>query len=600
MSIVQLKKATIVGIARDKCDILRGLQELGVMHLISLHEKPHSLEEQQHSPATESVKALRYLRESPVKRRQIGHDPDFDIHDVSEMVLLNQELRRSTMDRRDELNQRLRNLQPWGDFTFPPLDDIGGERLWFYTLPRGKLKHLEELDLPWQVVHLNPSMVWVVIISPKEPPHDILPVPRIHTGSSPLRDVMKELDAIESELDEIEAERQSLTRWITLIMRHMARAEDKAELEFALDHSAEGDICIAVQGWIPREKIDDVDAFIDNMRLAAIFEDPRDEDEPPTLLRTSQGISAGIDMVGFYQMPSYRGWDPSRMLFFSFALFFAMILSDAGYAVLLGVVLAAFWRKLGAASGGQRWRSLLVMVIAASVIWGVLVGSYFGLAPPPESWLYRFKVFDLNDFDVMMKLSVSIGAIHIAMANLQMVILWWGDRKAGVHLGWIVVLIGGMAIWLGTTGDISAASAPGGLLLALGLAVIFYFSGSHPVDSVKGLMLRLLEGSLALTNITRIFGDVLSYLRLFALGLASASLALTFNDLARQASDSSEGLGLLSAILILLVGHALNLVLAIISGVVHGLRLNYIEFYNWGLSGEGYPFRAFRKKELNE
>ena len=87
---------------------------------------------------------------------------------------------------------------------------------------------------------------------------------------------------------------------------------------------------------------------------------------------------------------------------------------------------------------------------------------------------------------------------------------------------------------------------------------------------------------------------------MFALGLASASLALTFNGLAAQVHAEVEGLGLLLAILILLVGHALNLALGVMSGVVHGLRLNFIEFYNWALSGEGYPFRAFRKKELNQ
>lgn len=502
------------------------------------------------------------------------------------------------MDRRDELRQRLKDLEPWGNISFPPLDEIGGQRLWFYTLPRGKLRHLEELHLPWQVVHLSPSTAWVVIISPTEPPHDILPVPRTHTGSSPQRDVREELDVIENELDEIEAERQSLTRWITLIMRHMARAEDRAELEFALGNSVAGDLCFAVQGWVPVDKIDDVIAFTNATRLAAIFEQPSPHDEPPTLLRTSPAIAAGADLVGFYQMPSYRGWDPSRLLFFSFALFFAMILSDAGYAALLGLVLAAFWRRLGSSDSGMRWRTLLAMVVGSSVVWGIMVGSYFGLEPPRESLLHAFKLFDLNDFDAMMKLSVSIGAIHIAIANLQMAALWWGHRKAAVHLGWILVLGGGMMTWLGKAGDLDVTAA-GALLFAAGLAAIFYFSGQHPVDSVKGLLLRLLEGLLALTNSTKIFGDVLSYLRLFALGLASASLALTFNDLARQAA-SSEGLGLLSAILILLIGHTLNLMLAVISGVVHGLRLNYIEFYNWGLSGEGYAFRPFRKKELNE
>ena len=496
MSIVRLKKATVVSMSKDKCDILKGLQELGLMHLISLQEKPHSLAEQQHTPATESVKALRYLRESPLKRRQIHHDPDFDIHDVSDMVLRNQENRRSAMDRRDEVKQRIKDLQPWGDFTFPPLDEIGGERLWFYILPRGKLMHLEELHQPWRIVHMNPSTAWVVIISPLEPPYDILPVARTHTGSSPLCDVRKDLDAIEARLDEIEAERQSLTRWITLIMQHMARAEDMAALEFALDHSAEGDICFAVQGWVAADKSDDVAAFTDNMQLAVIFEDPRPEDEPPTLLRTPQGLAAGVDLVDFYQMPCYRGWDPSRILFFSFALFFAMILSDAGYAALLGLALAAFWRKLGRMHNGRRWRSLLAMIISSSVIWGVMVGGYFGLEPPQESWLHALKVFDLNDFDTMMRLSVCVGVFHLAFANLHHA---WRLRGEGftwlVPLGWIMIMVGGLFLWIAESLDQPGewVSPTGKWHIGLGLVAVFLFSSRRPVKKLTDMIMRVLD-----------------------------------------------------------------------------------------------------------
>jgi V/A-type H+-transporting ATPase subunit I len=96
-----------------------------------------------------------------------------------------------------------------------------------------------------------------------------------------------------------------------------------------------------------------------------------------------------------------------------------------------------------------------------------------------------------------------------------------------------------------------------------------------------------------------LFGDVLSYLRLFALALASGSLAMTFNDLARGVAESGNrhGIFLFLGLLVLLVGHGLNLTLGIISGVVHGLRLNLIEFYKYSVFEEGMPFRAFRKKE---
>jgi V/A-type H+-transporting ATPase subunit I len=107
----------------------------------------------------------------------------------------------------------------------------------------------------------------------------------------------------------------------------------------------------------------------------------------------------------------------------------------------------------------------------------------------------------------------------------------------------------------------------------------------------------LTDGTLAITHASKLFGDVLSYMRLFALGLASASLAGTFNSLATQIGHGVPGIGVLLAILILLFGHGINILLGILSGVVHGLRLNYIEFFGWALSDEGYPFKALARRE---
>jgi V/A-type H+-transporting ATPase subunit I len=143
-------------------------------------------------------------------------------------------------------------------------------------------------------------------------------------------------------------------------------------------------------------------------------------------------------------------------------------------------------------------------------------------------------------------------------------------------------MAGGLVLGLGSLGSLG-----GYLLLATGLAGVLF-----------GATARGLVGLLELTKVTRLFGDILSYLRLFALGLASASLALTFNDLAADINAALPGIGLLFAALVLVLGHAVTLALGIMSGVVHGLRLNFIEFFGWTLTDEGYPFKAFAKKEL--
>jgi len=108
---------------------------------------------------------------------------------------------------------------------------------------------------------------------------------------------------------------------------------------------------------------------------------------------------------------------------------------------------------------------------------------------------------------------------------------------------------------------------------------------------------RVLKGLGGLTGISTAFGDALSYLRLFALGLASAALASTFNSMAGQVKEALPGIGLLFALLIALLGHSLNFALGLSSGFIHGLRLNFIEFFRWSISEEGHPFNAFARKE---
>ncbi|MGD8619882.1 MAG: V-type ATPase 116kDa subunit family protein, partial [Gammaproteobacteria bacterium] len=236
-------------------------------------------------------------------------------------------------------------------------------------------------------------------------------------------------------------------------------------------------------------------------------------------------------------------------------------------------------------------------LVTGALAWGVLAGSYFGVSPPAQGFWGHLKLLDLHDFDMMTRLSVGIGVLHLVLAHLEQAWLKRDRLVAWAHAGWIAAMLGAFTLWLG-----GAQGAPrwpgetGQWLLVSGLMVVFVCSSERKVHDLRGALLRLLDGVRALTGITRVFGDVLSYLRLFALGLASSSLALTFNDLARQAGQV-EGMGLLFAILILLAGHVLNLLLAVMSGVVHGLRLNYIEFYNWALSGEGYAFQPFKKKE---
>jgi V/A-type H+/Na+-transporting ATPase subunit I len=140
--------------------------------------------------------------------------------------------------------------------------------------------------------------------------------------------------------------------------------------------------------------------------------------------------------------------------------------------------------------------------------------------------------------------------------------------------------------------DLAALKTLSVAILAAGGALVFLFTGVGQKP-----LARCLSGLLGFARVTSAFGDVLSYLRLFALGLASASLAVAFNGMAGRLGESMGGIGLLCVLLVLVIGHGLNFVLGISSAVIHGLRLNVIEFFNWGMTEEGKLFRPLKRKE---
>jgi V/A-type H+-transporting ATPase subunit I len=286
------------------------------------------------------------------------------------------------------------------------------------------------------------------------------------------------------------------------------------------------------------------------------------------------------------------------VVYFSFALFFAMILADAGYALTLAGLLALAWHRMGKTSTGQRLRLLALTATGFSLIYGLLVGSYFGRSPPEHSLLAALWLLDLNDFNSMLELSIVIGACHVALANTLVAYHRGPPLQSKLPpLGWIAVTGGALALWLGNDADDAALWAAGALLVTTGVLLILLFSGTQAVNSASSMMRRALAGLVGISQVTKLFGDVMSYIRLFALGLATSSLALTFNDLSQQLVARFPGVGLLLALVVLTLGHGLNLVLAVVSGLVHGLRLNFIEFFSWAILEEGYPFRAFCRRE---
>jgi len=590
MTITHLKRATLCGLSEDKGSLLEALQDAGCMHLVPLREVG-PLEPANPGLLRRAYSAYRHLSEAPHQLHPWPKSHAIDLEPVIDAALKNKDRLRKARDRRDFLVQRIAGLEPFGDFALPAGEALRGRKLWFYVLPVKHRRALSKVDLPWQILGRDQTRLYVVLIARDEPPASILPVPRVHTGSEPLPALREALAQTEIELEEAEVERAELGRSRLVLGLRLAQAEDADDRRAAARMTRDVEGIFALQGWVPAEEAERIQALAEAHRLAIVFEDPTPGDSPPTLLEVPGPFSGSRALTNFYETPGYRSWDPSLIVFFSFAIFFAMILADAAYAAVLGAGVALYWRRMGRSPAGRRARIMLAFIMVVAFIYGALAGSWFGIAPPKGSLLSRIAIIDVKNFNTMMRVSIIVGVLQIALANAEVAWRNRGTSLAIAKIGWIVALFSGLGLWL------ASSRAPWYAALAAGLAmVILGTAAQRPVKRPIDWLLRAGDGILAATRATKLFGDVLSYMRLFALGLASASLAATFNQLATQIGKGLPGIGILFALLVLLFGHAINVALGILSGVVHGLRLNYIEFFGWALSEEGYPFRAFARR----
>ncbi len=590
MSIVAMHKVTFIGITADRERLLADLQTTGCVQIISLTERSADYAEAAHTAGARE--ALLFLQTYPQHRRQVVDKQRFNAVKVQQQILAVRNHLRDLEDERDFLIKRIQDIRPWGDFVLPPLSDMNEQRLWFYTVLHKDLPKIEASAAVWQVVRRDNRFCYVIVVDRDEPLD--MPVPRIHLGSRSRHELEARLDEVEFIIEDVQAERAYLTRWHDLFSHDLNQLEDRAVRETAAAQVYTNDAAFALQGWAPAESLASLESYAKAQAFHFSAEASTPEDNPPTLMRNPSWLAAGEDLVTFYMTPGYRTWDPSSVTFVSFVIFFAMILSDAGYAAVMILVLMALWKKMGRSYSGCRFRPLLLSVVIASLGFGVMVGSYFGVRPDDASWAGKLHVLEISDTDRMMLLSVVIGIFHIVLANAMNAYRCkdWADKLPSI--GWIGVICGGFILAISSSVSIAGLQTLGIALIAIGSVLVIAYTASREKP-----LARFAQGMLGLTKLSGALGDVLSYLRLFALGLASGSLAVEFNNMASGVYESYPGIGLFFALLILILGHAVNLLLGITSGVIHGLRLNVIEFFNWGLTEEGTLYKPFKKAEDN-
>ena len=355
-----------------------------------------------------------------------------------------------------------------------------------------------------------------------------------------------------------------------------------------------------VKGWVAQDCAGRIrEAAVANGWGLAL-RDPDADETPPTLIRPPKlfrPVKALFDGLGI--SPAYSEADVSVPFMCYFSLFFAMLVGDGAYgAIFLAATLFGWKKTAGRRSPlAKSWLVLMTVFSSATVLWGLLSNTWFGAQIP---WCAGWSTVEwLADpsYRNMMLLCFTIGASHLIAARVWNGICRINDTTCVAEFGWAGILLFMYFVTNSIVGIF--AGVPSALYWVFGasLAMVFGFSVKPSELKARGAELGMLP-----LNIMGALGDIISYVRLFAVGLASVKVAENFNSMAVGLLDGADSVWakvLLAAamVAILVLGHALNLVMAGLSILVHAVRLNTLEFSNHkGVSWAGYAFRPFRKR----
>lgn len=343
-----------------------------------------------------------------------------------------------------------------------------------------------------------------------------------------------------------------------------------------------------ITGFCPEDTLDAVRTAAKASGWGIAARAPRDDENPPTLLRPPKLFRAITSLFKMLDIaPGYREVDLSVVFYGFFTIFFAMLVGDVGYGALMLAATLFFRRKFPKAAPAPF--ILLGVFSVATCVWGVLSCNYFGAHP--EALNFGISKW-LNDpsYTNIMQLCFLLGAIHLTVARLWSATMLWPDTKALAEVGWAGV------IW--TMYCTSCAVViptfvfPKFMFVVATLAILFIFLFTLHRDELKteGISLAIMP-----LNIISCLGDIISYVRLFAVGLASVKVAENFNTMA-LGMNMPLIVKIPIVVAILLAGHGLNLAMGVLSILVHAVRLNTLEFSNHkGISWSGFAYEPFRK-----
>ena len=580
--IVPMKKLTILVSARDRLNALDKLRQLGVLHV--KHIK---------SPSSDEIYSLQNklaeIEKTGIILDGFFKEPKTGI-EAPELVTKALELdeRRHTL--RSELNEKqemFKWFESWGKVSLASLDKLkeAGLFVHFYTTDKEGLKKVPA-DKQIAVVQDSKDGVKFAYFGESEDDkldytEQRMPQVEVSQLESRIAEIEKELDIINKEIAELVPYRDVLQDYKTGIVK-------KLELNNVLYGMADEQQFAYLQGFCPEDQVQNIESASEQNGWGIIVEDPDDPSEVPTLLRNKKPIRIVQPLFDFMgTFPGYHEMDISFVFLLFFSVFYAMIVGDAGYGLIFLGLTA--WARIKMKKAPSEPFILFFVLSIATIIWGAITGTWFGSKAISE-WpvLNMFIIPEIYSFagtdaaqNFMMKLTFTIGIIHLTFAHLMAATKKLPSPKALADVGWVLIL---WCVYFVARQLVLGETMPGFAvyLLYAGALLVGVFANFQK-NILKGFALSIADLPLSIISS---FSDIVSYIRLFAVGIATVTVAASFNDMA----------GGIIAPLVLVLGHGLNIILAMMSVLVHGVRLNMLEFSgHLGQEWSGKEYKPFKE-----
>ncbi|MFO8014707.1 MAG: hypothetical protein R6X20_15530 [Phycisphaerae bacterium] len=602
--IVPMAKTFIVARRADREDLLAALRRLGVLHVEPVDPGRAAPD----ADTTEALDRMRRAIQILETTEPEGAAPDLSAVGATDEVLRIQRAGAERMNRLATLHRQIERLAHWGDVTTDQLQDLreAGLEPQVFAAPADAVGDFQaecvEVLGPWE----GKRVLVAALQRDGEPevPEGAEPVPAPPRDRPSLRAEAQEIDAA---LKKDNERLRRLANLVDAMHKERARLQAKAEWTATARSALEDERLYALQGWVPAEEVESLAGRIADEGVEAAVQAiaPDEDEEPPTLIRYprwAKPIQGLFEFLG--TVPGYREFDVAGAFMVALPLFSAIIISDLGYGLLYLVPMLVFYRQVSRTLGA-RLAQLIAFVGVCSIVWGLLIASFFGvdfsghMAQVPvigpyygDGPLIEVSMERQSALQFLMWLSVTLGAIQLSLAHLWRAAALFPNQQCLSELGWAAFLWGmwGAIKWLLiNTAPPSLDNAYGWLLVGGGALVLLFTEPSW--NPARRLGLGVLKSLLPAIST---FGDTISYIRLMVLGLASTALALAFNNLAGQVP-------LAAAIPILMIGHGLNVALSVVSLLAHGVRLNVLEFSNnLGMTWSGYPYEPFSATRSEE